>query len=67
MACQKLDRFNKRRACNDFDRFKVMVLRKQRSYGSKHLKSAGKGGAKGGKAPAKGKADKAPAKGKGKK
>ena len=44
-AAQKFERQNKRAALNDFDRFKVMVLRKQRSYQASHLNS--KGGAKG--------------------
>ena len=34
---QKMDRFNKRKETTDFDRFKVMVLRKQRSYDVKKL------------------------------
>ena len=28
----KMERFNNRRKATDFDRFKIMVLRKQRSY-----------------------------------
>jgi large subunit ribosomal protein L14e len=58
-AAQKLERARKRAATTDFDRFRIMVLRKQRSYGARHL---GKGGKK---APPKKAA--APAKGKGKK
>jgi len=36
-AALKIDRFAKRQGLTDFERFKVMVLRKQRSYGSGHL------------------------------
>lgn len=36
-AAVKMDKFAKRAALNDFERFKVMVLRKQRSYNSGHL------------------------------
>ena len=50
-AYNKMERANKRAATTDFDRFKIMVLRKQRSYTASHLNS---------KAPAK----KAPAAGK---
>ena len=31
-ACQKLARYSARSKTTDFDRFKVMILRKQRSY-----------------------------------
>jgi large subunit ribosomal protein L14e len=34
---QKMERFNKRKETTDFDRFKIMVLRKQRSYDVKKL------------------------------
>ena len=50
-AAKKLDRANKRASTTDMDRFRIMVLRKQRSYGSKHL--GGKKPAAKGKAPAK--------------
>ena len=33
----KMDRFNKRAALNDFERFQVMVARKQRSFAVKRL------------------------------
>ena len=33
-AYEKMDRFNKKRQTTDFDRFKIMVQRKQRSYES---------------------------------
>ena len=33
-AFEKMDRFNKKRQTTDFDRFKIMVQRKQRSYES---------------------------------
>ena len=29
---KKMERFNKRKETTDFDRFKIMILRKQRSY-----------------------------------
>ena len=45
-AARKFDKQTKRASLTDFDRFKVMVLRKQRSYTASHLNS---------KAPAKGK------------
>ena len=35
-ACQKLARATARAATTDFDRFKVMVLRKQRGYAVRH-------------------------------
>lgn len=60
----KMQTFAKRRSLTDFDRFKVMVARKQRSYAVLHANSAGKKPAKA--APAKGKAA-APAKKAGKK
>ena len=31
-ACKKLERYSARAATTDFDRFKVMIQRKQRSY-----------------------------------
>lgn len=36
-AMQKMERFNKRKETTDFDRFKIMVLRKQRSYDVKKI------------------------------
>ena len=36
-VCQKMERFNKRKETTDFDRFKIMVLRKQRSYEVKKI------------------------------
>uniref|UniRef100_A0A7S3IV46 Large ribosomal subunit protein eL14 domain-containing protein n=1 Tax=Strombidium inclinatum TaxID=197538 RepID=A0A7S3IV46_9SPIT len=36
-ANQKMERFNKRKETTDFDRFKVMVLRRQKSYEAKKL------------------------------
>merc|ERR1711981_1084142 len=35
-ACQKLDRAKARAATTDFDRFKIMVNRKQRGYMVRH-------------------------------
>ena len=51
-AAQKMDRQTKRSALTDFQRFQVMILRKQRSYTASHLnskpakKAAGKKGKK---------------------
>ena len=64
-VAKNLERARLRAATTDMDRFRIMVLRKQRSYGAKHLGSAGKKPAA--KAPAKGGKAAAPAKGKGKK
>ena len=36
-AQKKMEKFNKRKETTDFDRFKIMVLRKQRSYDAKKL------------------------------
>ena len=36
-SMQKMERFAKRKETTDFDRFKIMVLRKQRSFGVKKL------------------------------
>ena len=36
-AFGKMDRFNKRKSLTDFDRFKVMVQRSQRSYAARIL------------------------------
>ena len=36
-AQQKMERFNKRKETTDLDRFKIMVLRKQRSYDANKL------------------------------
>ena len=36
-AQQKMERFNKRKETTDLDRFRIMVLRKQRSYDVKKL------------------------------
>ena len=36
-ACQKLARYQARAATTDFDRFKVMIQRKQRSYAVRKL------------------------------
>ena len=52
-ACQKLERAKSRAATTDFDRFKIMVFRKQRGYAVRH-KDLGKAPAKkGGKAKGK--------------
>ena len=52
-AFAKMDRANKRANLNDFERFQVMVLRRQRNYDRSHLNSKKK------KAPAKKEAPKA--------
>merc|ERR1712032_963842 len=56
-ACQKLARAIARAETTDFDRFRIMVLRKQRGYVARRFhKRAGKPAAKApAKAPAKGK------------
>ena len=36
-AQKKMEKFNKRKETTDFDRFKIMVLRKQRSYDARKL------------------------------
>jgi hypothetical protein len=60
-----LERFTKRANTTDFDRFKVMINRKQRSYKVNHLAAKLNGSAKKAPAKASGKAQaKAPAKGK---
>merc|ERR1712054_195158 len=66
-VCQKMDRFNKRKELNDFERFQVMVARGQRSFLVKRLtaKFSGKKPTKGkSAAPAKPAKGAAPAKGK---
>ena len=44
-ACVKLERAKARASTTDFDRFKIMVFRKQRGYAIRH-KDLGKAGAK---------------------
>lgn len=58
---QKLARFTRRSELNDFERFQVMVARKQRSYALGPITHAALGGKPAGKGKA---AGKAPAKGK---
>jgi len=52
-ACQKLERAKARAGTSDFERFQIMVLRKQRGYAVRHRGAAP--AAKGKKGPAKGK------------
>lgn len=67
-VCQKMERFTKRAQLTDFERFKVMVARGQRSFLVKRLtaKAMGKKATKGKAAP-KAAPAKAPAAAKGKK